>query len=344
MVREYPRGGGRLRLLAAAVTPLVVLVASVGACSSSSSSSSDDAGTSSGTDGGAQIQGSGDPNVLVGTFKVRVVAPTDSVSGTTSFIGKVYDGASLAEVIWESAAKEGDCELFTPRVPFCNTPCGGSSACVENDTCKAYPIARSAGAVTVTGLASTTGATSFVASPIVNSYQPPAGFTLAYPPFAEGAPVNLEAAGDYYAPFAIEAQGVSPLVIPDGAIPIAKGSPLALTWTPPTNAGASTIGVKLDISHHGGSRGKIECTTADDGSLAIGATLIDGLVALGVAGFPTVILERRVTGSTTIAPGRVDLVIAAEVERAVTLDGLTSCNDDTQCPDGQTCQSDLSCQ
>jgi hypothetical protein len=64
---------------------------------------------------------------------------------------------------------------------------------------------------------------------------------------------------------------------------------------------------------------------------------------LGVAGFPTVVVTRSATGSTTIAPGRVDLVVSSTIERSVEIAGLTSCTADTDCQPGQTCQSDLTC-
>jgi hypothetical protein len=263
--------------------------------------------------------------------------------GATSFIGKVYDGAALSDVVWEASATDGDCALLLPRIPFCDTPCGGSAACVEDDTCKAYPIARSVGVVTVTGLQDTTGATSFVMTPVVNNYQPAGGVQLAYPPFAEGETLRLAAAGGYYAAFDVETKGIAPLVLGMDSLPLSKGKSAALTWTPPADPSLTTITVKLDVSHHGGSKGKIECTTADDGALEISSSLVSSLVELGVAGFPTVIVTRSSVGSVTIAPGRVDFVAAAEVERSVTVDGLVSCEDTSQCPSGQTCQSDLTC-
>ena len=67
------------------------------------------------------------------------------------------------------------------------------------------------------------------------------------------------------------------------------------------------------------------------------------LLDLGVAGYPSVIVTRSATGTTTIAPGRVDLVVSSMVERPVTIPGLTSCTSDADCTGGQTCQSDLTC-
>jgi len=101
--------------------------------------------------------------------------------------------------------------------------------------------------------------------------------------------------------------------------------------------------VKLDISHHGGSKGMIECDTDDDGALDIPSELVTSLLDLGAAGYPTIIVTRHSDGSTRIAPGFVHLSAASSVEKAVGVPGLSSCNEDTDCLMGKTCQSDLSC-
>ncbi len=88
----------------------------------------------------------------------------------------------------------------------------------------------------------------------------------------------------------------------------------------------------------------IECETADSGSLELDGALITELLDLGVAGFPTIIVTRESTGSVVTALGRIDLVLAAKIERAVTIAGLVSCTEDADCPDGQTCQPNLTCQ
>jgi hypothetical protein len=336
MTRDSVRALGLLGVLAG-----LALVA----CSSAETSVTPaDAGRAATADAAA-----GDPNVLAGTFQVRLVAPiaasgtTAATPGTTSVVGKIYDGAALSEIVWEEAQKDGDCTLLTPRVPFCNTPCGGSAACVENDTCKPYPLAHSAGQVSVSGLAAEGGGTTFTMSPVVNNYQPPAGVTLLYPPFAEGADVRVDAAGDYYRALTLTAKGIAPLLLTSENIPVTTGQPVKITWTPPSQSGSTIIRARLDISHHGGTRGKVECETADSGSLEISAPLVTKLLGLGVAGYPTIIVTRESKGSTTIAPGRVDLLVTSDVERAVTIAGLTSCTETTDCASGQTCQSDLTC-
>lgn len=315
-------------------------------------SSSGDTGTSTGTgtpDAGQPDGSTGDPTLLVGTFQVRSVPPipamgtTPAKPGATSVLGKVYDGVTPAQVVWEAGLKEGDCQLFTPRVPFCSTACGGSAVCVEDDTCLDYPIAHSAGQVTVSGLHTDPSQASFVMAPIADNYQPPAGVSLVYPGLDEGEAVTFAASGDYFSAFTLQAKGVSPLALLNDTILLGADQPLKLAWTPPGQAGISRIHVKLDISHHGGTKGMIECDADDTGSLELSAALVTKLLDLGVAGFPSVIVTRKAAGSVTIAPGRVDLIVSSIVEQGVQVSGLTSCSADTDCPNGQTCQTDLTC-
>lgn len=339
-----PRVNRPPRRLVGALAAVLGLFA--GACSSETGASS----TGDTPDSGPPSDASpGDSSILIGTFQVRLVPPVPATQeapetpGLTSVLGKLYDGPSLSQIVWEEAAKEGACRLSTPRVPFCNEPCGGSAACVEDDTCKPYPAAHSAGTVKAIGLKTESGPSEFSMAPVANSYQPPAGVKLLYPAFAEGDAIRMEASGDYFSAFTLEAKGISPLELLNDTIVIEPDKPVKLTWTPPGQAGLSTIQVKLDISHHGGTKGVIECEAEDTGSLELPASLITQLTDLGVAGFPTIVLTRRAAVSVTIAPGRVDLVIASSIERAVQIPGVTSCTDTSSCPDGQTCQPDLTC-
>ncbi|WP_437811175.1 hypothetical protein [Sorangium sp. So ce1078] len=334
---KFPyRGRGRASVLVGLLSLLSLH------CSTSTTGTHDtpDAGGPTGPEGAT-----GDPERLVGAFQVRS-SPGDApeTPGSTSVFGKIYDGPTPSQVVWELAAEEGSCRLLTPRVPFCNEPCGGSAVCVEDDTCQPYPAAHSAGDVTATGLNLESGEAALVMKPTANNYQPPAGVKLAYPPADEGQTVRLEASGDYFSAFAVEARGVSPIELLNDTIRIEPDAAVQLAWTPPGQAGISALRVTLDISHHGGTKGMIECTAEDTGSLDLPASLVTQLLDLGVAGFPSIVVTREAVGSATIAPGRVDLVISSQVERPVEVAGLTSCNDSSQCPDGQTCQTDLTCQ
>jgi hypothetical protein len=318
------------------------------ACGGSSDSPANTAGASgapatpSAGSGGAPA--SGDPSKLVGSFQVKLNAADAALgtTATTSIVGKINDGPTPITTIWEAPQKDGDCTLTTPRVPFCTTPCGGSAACVEDDVCLAYPTVRSVGAVTMTGIKAIDGSTPLALLLVAGNYQAPPSVPLTYPAFAEGDAVTLAAAGEYYPAFSLSSKGIAPLALTSTGLALKSGQPLALTWTKGAESSAK-IHVKLDISHHGGSKGQIECDTADSGALTVSAALISKLLKLGVAGYPTVIVTRHAIGSTAITPGRVELEISSTVEQTVTVDGLVSCSKNADCPDGQECQNDLSC-
>jgi len=322
----------------------VALALGLGGCTGSTPDGASDSGAG-GNDGAAAASrsGTGDPDVLVGTFQVKLTPTTSSTAATTAVVGKVFDGPTPSIVVWEKPQQEGDCVLTTPRVPYCSTPCGGSAACAEDDTCLDYPTARGVGVVTVDGLHTSSGAKRFTMKPVANAYQPPAGTALAYPPFDEGEAVTFTAAGDYFSGFELLSTGVAPLVLTSTELALKRDAPLTLTWEPGGSSAAS-IHVKLDISHHGGTKGQILCDAQDSGELTVSEALITRLIDLGVAGYPSVIVTRHATGSAVIAAGRVDLDIASVVEQSISVEGLVSCAADRDCADGQTCQPDLTCE
>ena len=277
-----------------------------------------------------------------GAFLVSLIAPTESAAGRTSLLGTIYDGPNPSPVIWDETATSGDCRLITPRNPFCQQSCGGSAACVADDSCQAYPGRITVGTVEVTGLQTTDGANTFSMDPIANNYQP-VGITLAYPAFAEGDNITVSADGSTATEaFTISAQGIGQLEILNDSIVLADGQAIHLQWTPPGNSSIAEITVSIDISHHGGTKGLIECETADDGSLEIAASLLDQLKALGIAGFPSMEVTRISKG--TNAEAMVDLVIQSMIKRDLEIPGLISCSGNEDCPDGQTCGADLKCQ
>ncbi len=289
----------------------------------------------------------GDPEVLVGAFQVSLVAPTPAADGRveapgyTTLVGRVADGPTPSLFVWELSAEEGACRLFEPRVPRCRESCGGSAACVEDDVCRAYPSAQDVGAVRVRGLRTDGGETDFTILPVANTYQWP---HAPYPAFVEGDLLSVQTGGGRYAPFSLQVEGIAPLVVETQRFVLDARQAMPLAWVAAGSPDASEVTVQLDISHHGGTKGKIECAAPDAGALEIPADLLDRLVALGTAGFPTIIVSRRSVGSTVIGPGRVDLVVASRLERAVEIPGLVSCTDDAHCAPGQACQPSLFCQ
>lgn len=279
-----------------------------------------------------------------GAFQVELVAPFGTTPGFTSVLGKLNDGPTPSAIIWEEAASSGFCTLLTPRVPFCEQGCGSDALCVEDGQCQAFPAAMTAGTVVVEGLQTTSGATSFSMDPVADNYQLSSGTSLPYPAFAEGDDITFTASGNAStAAFTMTAQGISPLDVANDSIELVDGQPALLEWTPPNQQEIADIAVTVDISFHGGTKGKIECEAPDTGSLELAAPLLDQLKALGFSGWPTVEITRRTIGTTD--PGfPVELAVEATVTKPVEIPGLISCDTDDQCPAGQTCQADFRCQ
>jgi hypothetical protein len=293
--------------------------------------------------GGGPDAAIGDVTPLVGTFTVSLVPSVAGAPPYSSMLGKVYDGPQPEAIQWMTAATANGCTLVTPKVPFCSTPCGGSAVCVADNTCKPYATGQPLGTITATGLATQDGAASFTMDPVANAYQPPSTVKLAYPAYREGEKFELVTSGSAFAPsFTVGARGVAALDLTTTPISLALNTALPLAWTAPAVMG-STIHIKLDISHHGGSKGKLECDLPDTGSTTIDAGLITQLLNLGAAGYPTIIVTRSRTGSAAVTAGRIDLVAASTVEKPVNVPGITSCTDTSECPQGQTCQPDLTC-
>jgi hypothetical protein len=312
---------------------------SSGAAGSDGTSGSSAGNSGSPGSGGSSMTGSKE---LVGSFQVQIVADeNDATEGSTSVIGRVNDGPSPSTVIWTTSKQEGDCRVEVPSVPFCDPGCG-SDVCVADGKCQAYPTPHVVGEVKLSGLHVGAG-TELLLKEVAKNYQAPAGTVFAYPPFAEGDTIAVHAAGGDYTAFDLEAKGVAPLTFTSTDFELEMGKALELTWTAAADPKSSPVHLKLDISHHGGSKGMIECDADDTGSLTIPAALMTELIGLGVAGFPSVIMTRVSTGTAQIAPGRVELAVSSKVEKLVTVAGVDSCTKDMDCPDGETCQADLTC-
>jgi len=313
------------------------------ACSSTPATPGADAATDAPAD--ASSQDGAVANAINGTFQVQLVAPSGTTPGSTTVLGRVQQGETPEATVWEQALADGDCRVLTPRTPFCATPCGSAAACVADNTCRPYPTARGAGAVRVTGLRTAAGPTPVDLTLVANNYQVPGDVTLAYPAFAEGDAIHLEAAGAAPVPaFSLDGRGIAPLSVTSTMLQVAMNTPIELRWAAPGAAGAgSRIKVKLDISHHGGTRGMVTCDTADDGSLTIGASLVTRLVGLGVAGYPSIVVTRENAASVAVGGGRVSLVVSSVVENYVTVPGVRSCTGDADCMGNGRCREDLTC-
>jgi hypothetical protein len=300
-------------------------------------------GNGDGDGGNGDGDGGSWPDELIGTFQVALMPPAEGNPAYTKVFGMVFDGPTPVPLVWEEAARDGACRLMTPRVPYCEEPCEGGAICVEDNVCQFYPETVTVGTVEVEGLRISGGGTSFSMDPIAGNYQP-TGITLEYPGFFEGDAITVSAEGEDQVPaFTLEGEGIAELELLNQSIELADGQAVNLSWTPP-GQDVADIYVKLDISHHGGTKGMIECDVEDTGSLELTAAMLDQLKSLGISGWPSIVVTRWTAGSTKVPLGRIDLSIVSSLEMFVEIPGLVSCLEDADCPTGQTCQDDLKCE
>lgn len=308
--------------------------------SGASGASGGGAGAAGGGGGASGSAGStsgagGESGALYGSFVVSwVPADAETMSDArTSILGKLYNGPTPSADAWKVESEMNGCKLSVPEQVLCQPACGSSGACVAGNMCMPYPKPVTAGTVTLNGI----GSSPIAMDPVANNYQPKGSASVPYPPCSEGDAVSIAGTG-----FEVQAKCIAPLTF-EGDYTLQKGQPLQLKWGVPGQSQLAKIGVKLDISHHGGSTGKIECEVADSGALTIAAAQIDRLVELGAAGFPTVTLTRQVIAAGSGKANDVTLTLASAVERPVMIPGLVSCSEDTDCPSGQKCQSNRAC-
>lgn len=309
------------------------------ACSSSSPSGNGAAGAGGGSAAGGSPNTAGEvgkSDAIVGGFIVELVPQKSDTPPYTNVSGEVFDGPSPATLVWDVKNESGGCQLLEPRVPFCDPSCGGSAVCVDDGKCQAHPTAQDLGPIVLKGLGADLTMTA-----IANSYQ--ADVKSPYPAAAEGASVSIAVSGGPYGAFELSTAMVSPLQAPATTLQLDTGKALALSWTPAGASATSRMGVKVDISHHGGSKGRIECDVPDTGALEISAALITKLIQLGVAGYPSVTLTRSTGAQTSIAPGKVTLQALSAVSIELQVAGVTSCSTDDDCPKGKICQSNETC-
>lgn len=268
------------------------------------------------------------PEAKVGEFVIELASDFTRVGG------KVFDGTAPSDVLVE-VASEGDCRLLTPPTLLCDPGCPTSTQmCGANNTCVPLPRARDLGRVAAHGLVVPLEMTP---NPNTRSYANPALPRLPHPGFVAGADLRITTAGGEYEPFELRGWGISLLEPSPEPIRVESGAPTRVSWQAPADPGPARLHVSLSINNHGSRQAWVECDFADTGAADIPATLIDGLIAEGVSGFPTITLTRRTAGSVAIEPGCVELLVASELSTDVDVDGIQSCNAPSDCPAGQTC-------
>lgn len=303
--------------------------------SGGSSSGSGGSAGSSGTGGNAEPSGEVCPNAdRAGSFTLRLSGNRTLLSGAIS------DGVAPTGV-HRVIRSEGACELLGPRDLFCATACGSGMTCAGDDMCVPTPMKQSAGTVTVTGLLAPVEAS---ANGITGEYN--ATISNPYPAFETGAAIELSAAGGVVPAFKLHGWGVPELVTSLSTVNVVSGSPVALTWDATgVNTDHSEIFINFSVNVHGAITGWIECTVPDTGSFDLPASLVSDLIELGLSGFPRMTMTRRSADATDLSTGNcVDFEVGSQVTIELTVDGLVSCNDDDDCPEGQTCTPELSCE
>jgi hypothetical protein len=165
-------------------------------------------------------------------------------------------------------------------------------------------------------------------------YQSP---SLPYPPCAAGSSVTASARD-----FELVAPCIEPLELmgPD-PIPVRSGSSVSIAWTPPTQDVGSFVRIGLDLAHHGGKKGEIECEVPDTGQFEIPEALVSELVSLGLAGYPTINVTRLSRGAKSAQP-ELALMISSSVERAID-SGVQSCLESSGCSEPEVCRPDKTC-
>jgi hypothetical protein len=275
-----------------------------------------------------------------GLFEIHYKA--DVTSSISEAGGFMYDGPLPEMVVWGKKKTDGDCSLYTPSTPFCES-CNPGEVCVATNVCQAQPLTHNVGDMTMTGLTPSSGA-----GPIsLYKVEPTAGAetgvsyactaSLPVPPCVPGSSVGLAATGGaIYPAFSIQAQCIAPLAVTTTSMTLESGKPFSLAWTPGSVTG-TRIKVEFDLSHHGGSKGRVLCDTADKGSLLVSSALLESLIALGVTGFPSIAVARELASTTPVGSGQAQLKIYSDANYTAQMPDLISCQNNGDCPAGQTC-------
>jgi hypothetical protein len=336
---------------------LVVLGAGLAACGSdddddsmpsagsggSAGAEHGDAGSKAGS-GGTKAGDASDAGVqdkitnaeLYGAFQLKLIAATAKTPAVSSVQAAFYDAEKFPMTILKLEDENGACRLNLPLKPYCEN-CAGK--CTADDVCTPTPSNQDLGVIHLRA-----GSHELDLEAVAKNYQLSGADKLPYPPCPEGEAASIAVAGGSYEGFMIETRCIAPLEV-GGPFTLEPGKPLALSWTAPGDPDLARIEIRLDISHHGGFAGEIDCDVPDNGAFEIPSALTDQLLDLGVAGFPTVQLTRTASAQAAGGePSHVTMAVSMFVEREVTIPGLVSCaSDSKQCPDGQTCQTDLTC-
>jgi hypothetical protein len=311
-----------MRRAAKAIGGVVLLLA--GACSSGGGDGSEVTSCDASVSDAAPSA----PKGVYGNVTVEIIKDE-----YTAFLGTFTDGPQAPKVALQARASQGGCTLYVPNK--CATTCPTGMILGAGGACVPEPAPLNVGVLHVTGLGGE--ARTSEPTPPALSYQLVP--TLPYPACAEGDAISVSTDT-----FTMAAACVADLEVTSAVpIPVKSGQAVHLTWKPPANGAGSRVQVELEIAHHGGYKGQIDCDVPDTGTLDVPASLVTSLVALGRAGYPTVKIARTSRGTAAAQPG-VALTVASRVELEADT-GVISCGAaaSPDCPAGKTCQVDFTC-
>jgi len=182
-------------------------------------------------------------------------------------------------------ASAGDCRLLASQVSTCIPGCPvATEVCDGNARCVPLPRARDLGRVAVYGLVVPLEMTP---NAVTKSYTNPAVPELPNPGFLPGADLRVVTAGGDYAAFELRGWGITALDMGSAEVQVSQGQDLSLSWVAPERTGPTRLHVELNVNQHGSTNSWLECDFADTGAASIPAALVDGLIARGLSGFPT---------------------------------------------------------
>lgn len=266
-------------------------------------------------------------DVRVGRFSV------DETEDYAVVDGKVNDAVVPTDVLTLLYAS-GDCEVLRRENPFCDPACGSSETCDLSGNCVPYPLGVSVGDVQLTGLV----------SPVTMSPVEPGNAyfdtSLPNPPWQAGEALHLSASGAAEG-FSMDAIAPEALVLASTDWTLVPGEAFVVQWQAPSSNSASDVRLELRIDQHGSTPAKLVCKFADVGEGTVDAETLSVLIDNGLTGFPAGELHRRSVDHTDADTGCVEFLARSTRTAFVEVAGYTPCRQDTDCPDGETCNEAL---
>ena len=143
----------------------------------------------------------------------------------------VYDGPVVSRTRGARPPRRAAAPSFSRRRPSATRP-ARSGVCLEGGVCQPEPSLRDAGRAAIEGLRGRRRhGRADRADAVASQYLLPVGVTLAYPPFAPGAPVALSVSGGEVGAFSLSGAGISPLeVLTPQPMTVEAGRPIELRW------------------------------------------------------------------------------------------------------------------